>query len=56
MNPRRTLSATLTVVALILGAGLTYAGSFASQGSSCPDRVTCPLTGEKVCSLVCPLR
>jgi len=52
----RKLAVVLSLIAIALGGVATYSlASATSEGSTCPGKVVCPITGDEVCKDNCPL-
>ncbi|WP_425399184.1 hypothetical protein [Aeoliella sp.] len=50
------LAVVLCLVAIAVGGLTTYSLALASgDGSTCPGKVVCPITGDEVCQDECPL-
>ncbi len=50
------LAVVLCLVAIAAGGLTTYSLAFAGgEGSTCPGKVVCPITGDEVCQDECPL-
>ena len=52
----RKLAVVLCLVAIAVVGLTTYSLAFAGgEGSTCPGKVVCPITGDEVCQDECPL-
>jgi hypothetical protein len=53
---KATLTPLILTAVFSIGALVMAAGPKGAPAQSCPGPVVCPLTGETICSLECPLK